>query len=170
MPTNINYAKLSVGTKALILSKLYYSVLSKSLEDLDVERYYSILFFLNENNGCNQQCICNNLAVDKTAMVKVIDYLIKVGFVDRNVNPDDRREHFIVLTKKGLKQTAEIVKAFQDIDKEIFSSIPKEEQMIFNKVICQLSTKLKELPANDLFFNYKQTTKKRKKVSANKIS
>jgi hypothetical protein len=48
MPTNTNYAKLSVGTKALILSKLYYSVLSKSLENLDVERYYSILFFLNE--------------------------------------------------------------------------------------------------------------------------
>ena len=100
MPTNANYAKLSVGTKALILSKLYYSVLSKSLENLDVERYYSILFFLNEHNGCNQQNICNNLAIDKTAMVKVIDHLIKVGFVDRNVNPDDRREHFIVLTKK----------------------------------------------------------------------
>ncbi len=170
MPTNTNYAKLSVGTKALILSKLYYSVLSKSLESIDIERYYSILFFLNENNGCNQQCICNNLAIDKTAMVKVIDYLIKVGFVDRNVNPEDRREHFIVLTKKGLKQTAEIVKAFNEIDKEIFSSIPKEEQAIFNKVICQLPTKLKELPANDLFFNYKQTSKKRKKVITNKAS
>jgi len=170
MPTNTNYAKLSIGTKALILSKLYYSVLSKSLEDLDVERYYSILFFLNENNGCNQQCICNNLAIDKTAMVKVIDYLIKVGFVDRNVNPNDRREHFIVLTKKGLKQTAEIVKAFEDIDKEIFSSITKEEQVVFNKVMCQLSGKLKELPANDLFFNYKKTAKKRKKVTVNKVS
>lgn len=169
MPTKTNYAKLSIGTKALILSKLYYSVLSKSLEDLDVERYYSILFFLNENNGCNQQCICNNLAVDKTAMVKVIDYLIKVGFVDRNVNPDDRREHFIVLTKKGLKQTAEIVKAFQDIDKEIFSSVPKEEQVIFNKVMCQLSGKLKELPANDLFFNYKQTARKKKTVASDKV-
>lgn len=170
MPTNTNYAKLSVGTKALILSKLYYSVLSKSLESIDIERYYSILFFLSENNGCNQQCICNNLAIDKTAMVKVIDYLIKVGFVDRNVNPDDRREHFIVLTKKGLKQTTEIVKAFNEIDNEIFSSIPKEEQVIFNKVMCQLSAKLKELPANDLFFNYKQTSKKRKKVTTNKMS
>jgi len=170
MPTNANYAKLSVGTKALILSKLYYSVLSKSLENLDVERYYSILFFLNEHNGCNQQCICNNLAIDKTAMVKVIDHLIKVGFVDRNVNPEDRREHFIVLTKKGQKQTAEIVKAFNEIDKEIFSVVSKEEQAVFNKVICQLSSKLKELPANDLFFNYKQTSRSRKKASINKVS
>lgn len=169
MPTNTNYAKLSVGTKALILSKLYYSVLSKSLENLDVERYYSILFFLNEHNGCNQQCICNNLAIDKTAMVKVIDHLIKVGFVDRNVNPDDRREHFIVLTKKGLKQTAEIVSAFNAIDAEIFSGVSKEDQEVFNKVMCQLSSKLKQLPATDLFFNYKKTGRRKKTVASDKV-
>lgn len=169
MTTNTNYAKLPIGTKALILSKLYYSVLSKSLESLDVERYYSILFFLNENNGCNQQCICNNLAIDKTAMVKVIDHLIKVGFVDRNVNPDDRREHFIVLTKKGLKQTSEIVKSFNTIDGEIFSGVSKEDQATFHKVMCQLSSKLKELPATDLFFNYKKTARKKKAVASDKV-
>ncbi len=69
---------IPIGTKALILSKFYFGVLSKSLENIDAERYFSILYFLNDNNGCTQQCICNNLAVDKTAMVKVIDYLIKV--------------------------------------------------------------------------------------------
>ncbi len=164
MNTN-NYDKLSIGTKALILSKLYYSVLSKRVEKLDVERYFSVLYFLFENNGCNQQCICNNLNIDKTAMVKVIDYLIKVDFVDRNINPGDRREHFIVLTKKGQKQTAEIVKSFSEIDKAIFSSVSKEDQIIFNRVLNQLSSKLKELPSNELFFNFKKTKKKKQNLS-----
>jgi DNA-binding MarR family transcriptional regulator len=164
-----NYAKMSVGTRALILSKLYYSVLSKRLEGLDVERYYSILFFLNENNGCNQQFICNNLAIDKTAMVKVIDHLIKVGFVDRNVNPNDRREHFIMLTKKGQKQTGEIVHSFNNIDAEIFLNVNKDDQATFNKVLCQLSENLKTLPATDLFFNYKKTGRKKKIVASDKI-
>ncbi len=164
-----NYSKLATGTQALILSKLYYSVLSKSLESLDVDRYYSILSFLSENNGCNQQCICNNLAIDKTAMVKVIDHLIKLGFVDRNVNPDDRREHFIVLTKKGLKQTEEIVKSFRALDAEIFSTISKEDEDTFNKVLCQLSTRLKELPATDLFFNYKKTGRKKRVVKSDTV-
>ncbi len=153
-----NFSKLSIGTKSLILSKLYYSVLSKSVENLDIERYYSILHFLYENNGCNQQCICNNLAIDKTAMVKVIDYLIKVDFVERKTNPEDRREFHIVLTKKGQKQTLQIVKSFNEIDELLFSSISNEEQLIFNKVMCQFSGKLKELPSNDLFFNYKKTS------------
>jgi len=157
---------IPVGTKALILSKLYFSVLSKNLEELDVERYYSVLYFLFENNGCNQQYICNNLAIDKTAMVKIIDYLIKSGFVDRNVNPDDRREHFIVLTKKGLKQTEQIVNSFNAMDEEMFSVVTKEEKELFISVLEKMTEHLGKLPLTDLFFNYKKTgRKKRKPVS-----
>lgn len=151
-----------VGSKALIMSKRYYGVLSKCLEDLEVERYYSVLYFLAENDGCTQQHICNNLAVDKTAMVKVIDYLIKAGYIDRNVNPDDRREHFIVLTKKGTKHTEQIVAAFKSIDDKIFADISKAEKDVFIKVLCRLTSNLEILPANDLFFNYKKTARKKK--------
>jgi len=153
---------IPIGTRALIFSKLYYGVLSKSLENIDAERYYSVLYFLKDNNGCNQQHICNHLAIDKTAMVKVIDYLIKMGLVDRNVNPKDRREHFIVLTKKGLKQTDEIVDAFSATDVAIFSNVSKDEQAVFTKVLCQLTNNIKELPADNLFFNYKKTARKKK--------
>ena len=102
---------IPVGTKALILSKLYYGVLSKNLESLDIERYYSVLHYLHYHNGASQQSICNKLAIDKTAMVKVIDYLIKADYVERKVNPADRREHFVTLSKKGIKQTELVVKA-----------------------------------------------------------
>lgn len=154
---------IPIGTKALILSKYYYGVLSKTLENIDSERYFSILYFLNENNGCNQQCICNNLAIDKTAMVKVIDYLIKNDMVERDINPNDRREHFIKLTKKGHKQTEEVVRAFKAIDSQMFSKISKDDQEVFMRVLSQLSSNLKELPSNDLFFNYKKTARSSKK-------
>lgn len=150
---------IPVGTKALILSKLYYGVLSKSLEDLDIERYFSILYFLDQNNGCSQQCICNNLAIDKTAMVKVIDYLIKADYIKREVNPEDRREHFIVLTKKGQKRTEEIVRSFTVLDKEMFSGVSKKEVDTFNKILDKVAANLKNMPRTDLFFNYKKTTK-----------
>lgn len=150
---------IPIGTKALILSKLYYGVLTKSLEDLEIERYFSILYFLSENNGCTQQHICNNMIIDKTAMVKMIDYLIKAGYVERRVNPEDRREHFIILTKKGQKRTEETVKAFNSIDEQIFSSVSKSDRLIFKKVLNQLSGSLKGLPGNDILFNYKSTKK-----------
>ncbi|PBQ34721.1 hypothetical protein CNR22_24070 [Sphingobacteriaceae bacterium] len=148
---------IPVGTRALILSKLYFGVLSKSLEDLEIERYFSVLYFLNENNGCSQQFICNHLAIDKTAMVKVLDYLIKAGYVLREINTEDRREHIVILTKKGQKYTAEIVKSFDEIDEQIFSTITKQDRIAFTRVLSTLSENLKLLPGNDLQFNYKKT-------------
>lgn len=155
---------MPVGTRSMILSKLYYGVLTKRLENIEVERYFTVLFFLNENNGCKQQVICNHLLVDKTAMVKIIDYLIKTGIVDRNVNPDDRREHFIVLTKKGQRYVAEIVKTFNAVDKAMLVNVTEEEQTVFLKVLNQATSNLQNLPFDDLFFNYKKTGKKKSKA------
>ena len=39
--------------------------------------------------------------LDKTAMVKVMDALILLGYIEKKINPRDRREHFVSLTKKG---------------------------------------------------------------------
>lgn len=151
--------KLPVGTQALILSKMYYGALTKSLEKLDVERYFSVLYFLHNNKNCCQQVICDNLKVDKTAMVKVMDYLSKAGLIERKTNPNDRREHFISLSKKGEKQTKEVVKSFNMIDEKAFLHISEAERKAFVKVMHKVCENLNQLPADDLFFNYKKTAK-----------
>lgn len=152
---------MPIGTRSMILSKIYYGVLTKKLEHFEVERYFTVLFFLHENNGCKQQFICNHLLIDKTAMVKIVDYLIKTGMVDRNVNPDDRREHFIVLTKKGQRQVEEVVNAFEIVDKAMFANVTKEEQTTFVKVLFQATSNLQNLPFDDLFFNFKKTGRRK---------
>jgi MarR family transcriptional regulator, transcriptional regulator for hemolysin len=150
---------LPIGTQALILSKMYYGALTKSLEKLDIERYFSVLYFLHNNKNCCQQVVCDNLKIDKTAMVKVLDYLGKAGLIERQVNPDDRREHFISLSKKGEKQTKEIVRSFKMIDEKAFSGINETERKAFIRVMHKLSENLERLPSDDLFFNYKKTKK-----------
>ena len=154
-----NGIRLPVGTEALILSKLYYGALSKNLEKLEIERYYSVLMFLYHHNGCCQQVICDNLRIDKTAMVKVLDYLSKANCIERKVNAGDRREHFIYLSKKGIKYSKEIIKTFGELDQKAFGTITENEKKVFRKVLHHLSDNLKVLPSNDLFFNYKKTKK-----------
>lgn len=149
--------KLPVGTQAFILSKMYYGALTKSLENMDIERYFSVLYFLHNNKNCCQQVVCDNLKIDKTAMVKVMDYLSKAGFVERKTNPKDRREHFITLSKKGEKQTKEIVKSFNKLDESSFNGISPAERKAFEKVMLKVCDNLKELPADHLTFNYKKS-------------
>lgn len=150
---------IPIGTQALILSKVYFGVLVKNLEDLDIERYFSVLYFLRDNNGCSQQFICNHLAVDKTVMVKVIDYLVKNEYVRQETNPLDRREHFVLLTEKGAEKTEEVVKAFKKLDREMFAGVPKEEKDAFLATLDLVTEKLKKMPGKELFFNYKKTKK-----------
>jgi DNA-binding MarR family transcriptional regulator len=157
-------ANLPLGPLSLIVSKYYYGVLSKSLEKMDIDRYFTVLYFLNWNNGCNQKTICEALAVDKTAMVKVMDYLIKAGYVSRRANPEDRREQFVSLTARGKKQTGRVVKAFRTIDAAAFEGLSPEEREIYYSITARLTQNLKELPANDLFFNYKKTAGEVKKT------
>jgi DNA-binding MarR family transcriptional regulator len=150
---------LPAGTRALIFSKYYYGVLTKRLEGLEIDRYFSVLYFLLENSGTPQQYICNHLAIDKTAMVKVMNYLIASGYVSRKPNPKDRREQFVFLTAKGKKRTQEIHRVFNDLEKQIFSGISNKSKVIFDQVLSELTEKLVEQPFNDLFFNYKRTKK-----------
>lgn len=154
---------IPIGTKTLILSKLYYGILSKNLEKLDTERYFAILYFIQNNNGCCcQQDICDNLYIDKTAMVKILDVLAKDGFIERKTNPKDRRQHYISLSKKGEKQTKEISKSFAIIDEQLFNNVSGKDKTNFNVTLEKLIKNLEEIPKNDLFFNYKKTSKTKK--------
>ena len=92
--------RLPLGRSLAILAKTYYGALTKRLEHLEIERYYSILILI-ENHGaaCTQQFICDELRMDKVSMVRIVDYLIEKKYVKKVVNPKDRREHFIQLTK-----------------------------------------------------------------------
>ncbi|HWY10198.1 MAG TPA: MarR family winged helix-turn-helix transcriptional regulator [Bacteroidia bacterium] len=149
--------KLPVGTQAFILSKMYYGALTKSLEKLGIERYFSVLYFLHNNKNCCQQVICDNLKIDKTAMVKVMDYLSKAGWIERKTNPNDRREHFISLSKKGEKQTKEVVRSFKIIDEKAFSDINETERKAFFKIMFKVCENLEQLPSDNLTFNYKKS-------------
>jgi DNA-binding MarR family transcriptional regulator len=150
---------IPTGTQTLIVSKLYYGVLTKSLEKQDIDRYFSVVLYLNDNGDCCQQEICNGLMIDKTAMVKVIDYLSKHGCVERKVNPRDRREHTITLSKKGEKLAKEILKTVKYIEQKAFAGISKNDEDNFKRILSEVTSNLKEMPFNELFFNYKSTSK-----------
>jgi MarR family transcriptional regulator, transcriptional regulator for hemolysin len=145
---------LPVGVQALIISKRYYGVLSRWLESIEIDRYYTILYFLSSHDGCTQQEICNGLAVDKGAMVKVLDYLRKHGYVTRRVNPEDRREHIVRLTTKGKARAEKVVDAFERLDARVFRKTPKGKRKNFRTMMEALDSELRIIPGDELFFNY----------------
>lgn len=148
---------LPMAASMAIITKYYYGALSKMLEHLEIERYFTALYLIHKTNEkCTQQYLSDMLHVDKVSMVRIVDYLVKKGMIERIVNPDDRREHIVILTKKGEKIIPEINNAIINLNKIALKGIDKEANKIFWHAIESIMNNLKHLPINTVDIKIKK--------------
>ncbi len=158
--TQINQSKtlpinLPLGRRFGILVRLYYGALTKRLEQLDIDRHFSILIFLENNDGtCNQQFISNLLKIDKVSMVRIIDYLVKRKYVKRVVNIDDRREHQIHLTNKARKMLPVIHTAVDSLNEVAMGGFSPKKVKNLYKDIDTLISNLEAEPAHTITMKF----------------
>lgn len=158
------FKELPLGRHLAILSKVYVGALTKKLEDLDIERHYSLLIVLNSKPDCNQKCLTEILKIDKASLVRVIDYLSRKGYVKRAVNPSDRREHFIRLTSKAEKAIPAITKAVHDINNIVVKGFSRSQTELFYDVLRNAQDNLSKEPVNKVVIHYKKMTGKKQKI------
>ncbi|MDF2437813.1 MAG: MarR family transcriptional regulator [Bacteroidota bacterium] len=161
--SNDLFERLPLGRSLSLLAKTYFGALTKKLEHLEVERYYSILIFIEESGkGCSQQYICDHLKIDKVSMVRILDYLIKKKFIKKVQNPKDRREYFIELTPKAEKTMPEIHREIKNLNDVAFKGLSREKQKEFYRNMCLIYDNVETLPAHKIFVNYKKANKEKK--------
>jgi DNA-binding MarR family transcriptional regulator len=146
---------LPLGRFLSLLTKSYYGALTKKLENLEMERYYSILITIESYNdkNCSQQSLCDRLQYDKASMVKRIDYLAKMGLVQRKVNPKDRREHCICLTDKAHEIMPDIHAAVENLNNEATKGMNPTEKEQFYQWLQMVYDNISELPAHKVTYN-----------------
>ena len=155
------YESLPFGRSLAILTKTYYGALTKRLEHLEIERYYSILILIESlDKGCTQQYICDQLKIDKVTMVRIIDYLIEKKYVKKVINKNDRRENLVELTKKAIDVLPEIHEAIDEVNESALKGIPKTKQKELYEHLFSIQRNLDHLPAEKIYINYKKSTKK----------
>lgn len=153
--------RLPLGRSLAILAKTYYGALTKRLEHLEIERYYSILILIEIHGmNCTQQFICDELKMDKVSMVRIIDYLIEKKFVKKVVNSKDRREHFIQLTNKAIKLLPAIHKAIEEVNSAALKGINHDKRKELYAHLNAIQRNLAHLPSEKIFINYKKSSRK----------
>jgi len=104
--------------------------LDKELEPFHVRSgQISILRFLEIKDGVNQESIRKYFHLDKGAIARNIRPPIKEGYINRKINPEDKRAYRIFLTNKGRKIMPDIkkaVKKWTDISTADFTAEEKE--------------------------------------------
>jgi len=153
-----------IGLELTQLSKMYYGVLSKKLSELAIDRYYYLLLLIKEStSNITQKELSAKLCLDKVFMVKIVDYLAEKEMVFREVNPKDRRAHFILLTPKGENAVPIIKNAYNETNDFCLNGLSKPEQDCYFKVLATMKSNLQSIPKNEIDINY--ITKKRKNKS-----
>ena len=79
--------------------KLYRNFRKEGLEITPEQ--WTVLSYLWKEDGVTQQRLCDATFKDKPSMTRLIDNLVKQGFVLRHTPPNDRRSNLIYLTEKG---------------------------------------------------------------------
>jgi DNA-binding MarR family transcriptional regulator len=98
-----------VATDLLSIPPLVFRVIRRklimtTLADVDIDIRYphtEILAVLKENGTMHVAEIGERLQIAKAQMTHLIDKLVELGLVDRNVDNNDRRTINIALTEKG---------------------------------------------------------------------
>ncbi|MGH2905242.1 MAG: MarR family winged helix-turn-helix transcriptional regulator [Solirubrobacterales bacterium] len=101
-PLEMEGAKDSI---AFMLSRVGASVAEQFAASMSehglVPRQFLVLNLISAHEGESQTAISASIGVAKSRMVSVIDELESKKLVERRVNPFDRRQHALFLTKAG---------------------------------------------------------------------
>ena len=124
-----NKFNLLAGRVPLLLNRFISQQFKKAGIVLTREQW-SVLAVLWKKDGCSQQVIADETSRDKPGVTRLIDNLVKEGYVERRNDPNDRRLNLIYLTKKG-KNIEQSVLELVNETIEIATKGLTEEEILF---------------------------------------
>ena len=114
-----------------LINKAAQSVVARSdalLEPFGINsRHYGILYVIVQEPGLPQKAIGEKLRIDRTTMVKLVDDLEKLGLVQRQKDPNDRRAYALSLSALGEEKLPDISQHVQQAEALILASLTPEE-------------------------------------------
>jgi DNA-binding MarR family transcriptional regulator len=101
----------------------------------------AVLFLLRQKDGRNLSEFSKILGVDNSAMTGLIDRLEKTGFVERRINPNDRRAILVYLTQAGKSEGAKGEIIYQRINQRVEKEFEPQEFEAFKRVLVGIREK-----------------------------
>lgn len=87
-------------------------------------------------------------------MVRISDYLEQNGYLERTVNPDDRREQFLILTPKGEAVKGTIADAFSNTDEILLAALPPTERQVFISHLLKVMQHAEQLEVDPVHLEF----------------
>jgi DNA-binding MarR family transcriptional regulator len=95
--------------------------------DIRVE-HWSVLYHVFRERNLLQQELTSLTCMDKTAVTRSVDHLVKLGYINRTEDSTDRRKQRITLTDHGASLQQQLVHiVWNEVKEEACSSMTPEQ-------------------------------------------
>lgn len=105
---------------------------------------WKIIVALSLKEGITQKHIANMVFVEAPTLVPVIDKMEKEGYLTRQVDPKDRRNNLIFMTRKSKDIVDPIIDCILEIRNMGLNKISKKDMEIAKKVLSQIVSNTEE--------------------------
>jgi len=132
------------------ISRYWYSYTHRNLKTLDIAgSEHSIIMTLAMNESMNQDALSDSLSLDKGTIAKALVKLEGKGFVEREVNEDNRREKIVSLTEYGKEEVGKVFGVSEKWKQEVLEGISEQDQEVFFRTLLSVSQKAKMIITRD---------------------
>ncbi|MGE0152545.1 MAG: MarR family winged helix-turn-helix transcriptional regulator [Reyranellaceae bacterium] len=126
--------RLSVVTQTVSggLSKIYASRF-----DLSVPQW-RVMAVLGRYEPISANEVCERTVMDKVAVSRAVQAMLRRGLVERTVDARDRRRSALRLSKRGRAIHNEIVPLALDYERKLISAMTPEERAMLDSILRRL--------------------------------
>ncbi|MCQ4043750.1 MarR family winged helix-turn-helix transcriptional regulator [Streptantibioticus rubrisoli] len=144
-----------VSAAVMVASRLFVAISARALADIDPALtlpQLRTLVVLESQSPVKLAALASVLGVNPSTAMRMIDKLEAIGHVDRQVNPDNRREVILRLTADGRRLVHEVLARRHDDIATIVERLPAHQRTGLVQALRALIAAADE-PAKDLMLD-----------------
>ena len=102
---------------------------TEALEPFGIRpRHVAALIELRDRGELTQQSLCGQLHLDPTNLVAILNELEERGYATRRRDPDDRRRHLVVISKKGVAVIEKVSRVMDGVEDDLLEGFDAAER------------------------------------------
>jgi DNA-binding MarR family transcriptional regulator len=137
-----------IGQLLFVATQAAQTLATERLQPLGLSaRGWGVLSTLAESGPLTQIELATALAIDRTAMVYLLDELEDSGLAERVRNPDDRRSFLIHLTGEGQRTQRQAAKALASAADTLLRPLDPEERDLLRTLLTRIADHWQALSA-----------------------
>ena len=142
---NIDNSLGFIVAKTNYFMKSYFSKLIKDNDFNVTTEQWAILNAVYHNPGASQTDLARSCLKDKTNVTRILDLLVKKGYVVRNIDINDRRIYSITLTDLGESVLEQLINISDKANKAFISDLNKDEYLELVRTLKIISSSIEKL-------------------------